>query len=164
MSYIRFVMMSAFIFLTTSLCFAGGRGLEIEEIGFPVREIGVGPGHPSTTNQLIFTFDASQQTLVQGTFKGLVTFPDGTQYSVTGIIGNAGNPVSIEVGPPSISGNYVMTFQITSLTSGSIKATQGPFGLAQALNKSGTTISQLSYTFKVSHINDQDSVNFLNPS
>jgi hypothetical protein len=155
---IRFAMLSTLIFLSSSLCFGTENCLDSSVVGVPKLETAIGPGHPSTQNQLIFTFDASKETSAVGAFKGTVTFPNGMQYSVTGIIGDAGNPVSIEVGPPSISGNYVMTFQILTLTSGSINPSQGPYGTAENVTKS----SQLLATFNVSNVGDQSSITFLN--
>jgi hypothetical protein len=155
---IRFAMLSSLVFLSSSLCSGTEQCLDSNVLGVPQLESAVGPGHPSTQNQLIFTFDASKETSAVGTFKGIVTFPNGTQYSVTGIIGNAGNPVSIEVGPPSISGSYVMTFQILNLSSGSIDSNQGPYGTAENVTKS----SHLLVTFNVSNVGDQSSITFLN--
>lgn len=110
-----------------------------------------------TQNHLSFKFDASEQTNAIGTFKGYVTFPNQVQYSVTGNIGTGSSPVTLQVGPPSLLGNYVMTFVVTGL-SGTIDNNHGPFGTAQNL----TNGDHLETSFVVHNVNDQASATFMN--
>lgn len=101
-------------------------------------------------NHLAFTFDASKQTNASGTFRVFVSFPDGKQFFIDGIIGPGGVPVTFQVGPPSLVGKYTITFSITSLE-GILNPQQGPFGIAQNL----TNGHQSQTTFDVSDIGDE---------
>ncbi len=173
MSYLRSLfsmLMVATFFLSNSLCFgeindgnfAMTRGQNIDavlgnEIGSSDLQMAGGPPPQWSQNQLSFTFDGSQQSNAIGTFTGYVTFPNRTQYSINGNIGPGSSPISLQVGPPSLLGNYVMTFTITSL-SGTINSAQGPYGTAQNL----TNGDRLQTTFHVENVGDQASGTFLN--
>lgn len=116
----------------------------------------VGPSQ-SSNNQLIFIFDASQQTNASGTFRAFVSFPNGNQFCINGLIGLGGVPVTIEVGPPSLLGSHKLTFLITSLE-GAINQAQGPLGTAHNL----TNGDLIQVKFKVANIGDEDFAMFRN--
>jgi hypothetical protein len=157
----------AAILLSSSLCFGITELSNSDSLDATVKDLNVtsssefqtavGPHNQWSQNQLSFTFDASQQPNASGTFQGIVSFPNRVQYSVSGIIGVGGNPVTLEVGPPSLLGNYLVTFVVTSLN-GSIDHSQGPYGTVQNL----TNGDQLQTTFNVNNSGDQSSATFLN--
>ena len=129
----------------------------IEEYNFSNAVVVSAGGPQWTQNHLSFTFDASQETNATGTFTAYVTFPDFVQIPLHGTIGAGGEPVVLQIGPPSLQGSYTLTFEINTL-SGTINHTQGPFVQAKNL----TTGSTANFTFDVMNVDDQSSTTFVN--
>lgn len=163
-------LMGAAVLLSTSFCFAEALNEKLSSNHSQTKDLieanivsnseivaGVGPGNQYSQNHLGFVFDASSQTSASGTFKGYVTFPNQVQYSVTGNIGPGSTPVTLQVGPPSLLGNYTVTFVITSLT-GTLNASQGPYGHAYNY----TNGDHLDVSFSFQNGQTQSSFTFLN--
>lgn len=127
--------------------------------GFTSPELLVVPPPSWSNNRLSFTFDASNQPVgVTGTYKAIVTVPSipATHYAINGQIGAGAPPIVLQIGPPSLYGNYTLTFQVLTLVGGPLPNL--PTYLAQNL----TTHVQASGTFNVQNAGDQSSRTFLN--